>query len=475
MANNLFFSRDTNVYLIVGNKKYTIPVLDGFSFSQATNTSEITLNEMSNSDNVSRRGRQVFTDSFAPAEWSFSTYARPSKNTGGSAGGRAGNSHYAPEDILWAMMAGDAGQGGATTGVLTGTFSGGQISGPTALGDGTYGDNQLLAVETDGGGEGAVVEIGISDVGGLWSASISGDAYGGQGYDSGDKLFVSKEELKSAFGLAALPSNDLTLTIQAGNVTTGNQNIEGYTSTATYAEIEFSDSNKTQLATGDLYFELGSSNTATKTYMIKDAVVNEANLEFDIDGITTINWSGMGSLIEMQSNGVPSGGTDVTLGTDGDDTSNFIRNRLTQLTAVGGPESRTYSLTLTGGSVTVSNNMTFLTPESLGVVNHPIGHVTGTRSVSGSFTCYLSSGSNESHQLFQDLIEDTNGINNSFQLQFDVGGSTAFPRMEVSLPNSQLEVPTHSIEDVISLETNFNSLPSEISEADEVTIVYRGS
>ena len=52
-----------------------------------------------------------------------------------------------------------------------------------------------------------------------------------------------------------------------------------------------------------------------------------------------------------------------------------------------------YSLTLTGGNVTISNNMTFLTPETLGVVNQPLGHVTGTRSVSGNFTCYLNTPS----------------------------------------------------------------------------------
>ena len=471
MSNNLYFSRDTNVYLIVANKKYTIPVLDGFSFSQATNTSEVTLNEMSNSTNVSRRGRQVFTDSFAPAEWSFSTYARPSKNTGAASGGRASNSHYAPEDILWTMMAGDAGQGVATTGVVTGTLS---ATGPAALGAGTYGNDQFIAAETDGNGAGVVVQISISDATGVITSSMGAGSFGGSGYESGDKLFISKEDIQSAFELASAPSNDLTITLAGANITTGNATVEGYTSGATQAEIEFSNSNKTQLATGDLYFELGSSNAGVKIYKIKDCVVNEASLEFDIDGITTISWSGMGSLIEPIES-IPAAGTNVTLGTAGSDTGNFIRNRLTQLTATGGPGSKTYSLTLTGGSVTVSNNISFLTPESLGVVNQPIGHVTGTRAVNGSFTCYLSNGANESHQLFTDLIGDTNAINNSFQLQFDVGGSTATPRMEVSLPNSQLEVPTHSIEDVISLETNFNSLPSEISEADEVTIVYKGS
>jgi hypothetical protein len=35
-----------------------------------------------------------------------------------------------------------------------------------------------------------------------------------------------------------------------------------------------------------------------------------------------------------------------------------------------------------------------------------------------------------------------------------------------------LEIPTHSIEDVISVETNFNALPSTIDGTNEVTLQY---
>ena len=45
-----FFSRDTKVFMkwaydSTDTALYEIPVLDGFSFSQATNTSEVTLSE----------------------------------------------------------------------------------------------------------------------------------------------------------------------------------------------------------------------------------------------------------------------------------------------------------------------------------------------------------------------------------------------------------------------------------------------
>ena len=40
------------------------------------------------------------------------------------------------------------------------------------------------------------------------------------------------------------------------------------------------------------------------------------------------------------------------------------------------------------------------------------------------------------------------------------------------MPTCHLEIPTHSIEDVISVETNFNALPSTIDGTNEVTLQY---
>ena len=93
MATKLYFSRDTKVIAHIpmasaGSKNmyFDIPVLDGFSFSQATNTSEITLNEAQSTAGASRRGRAMFNDSYAPVEWSFSTYMMPFTSAGGTIG-----------------------------------------------------------------------------------------------------------------------------------------------------------------------------------------------------------------------------------------------------------------------------------------------------------------------------------------------------------------------------------------------------
>ena len=69
MASKLYFSRDTKVIAHMPQSAaatksmfYDIPVLDGFSFSQATNTSEITLNEAQSTAGASRRGRHQQTE-----------------------------------------------------------------------------------------------------------------------------------------------------------------------------------------------------------------------------------------------------------------------------------------------------------------------------------------------------------------------------------------------------------------------------
>jgi len=100
----LQFQRNAKVYAKIANTTsaspdagvWQIPVLSGFSFSQAANSSEITINE---AGTTSRRARLLFNDSIAPVEWSFSTYIRPTSAT-------VPTGIIAPEQVLWAMLMG---------------------------------------------------------------------------------------------------------------------------------------------------------------------------------------------------------------------------------------------------------------------------------------------------------------------------------------------------------------------------------
>ena len=423
MAEQLYFSRDTKMYLEFDGYIWEIPVLDGFSFSQATNSSEITLNEMESAAGVSRRGRRAFNDSLAPGEWSFSTYVRPFTAAGatqGTGSADAAAEVHAVEEVLWALMAGA---------------------------------NNYASAKYDKGGNDVLVP--------------------------------------------------------------GSSNMT----------VNFGQSNVSTLSTFNLYFVLGNAN---RTVMKLDGcVVGEASIDFDIDGIATIAWSGNCANLVDFSGSVHTDNTlpihsDATADTtaiaigdvwldandghrlyvmtnvsDGSEaatayvneailtTTNFIRNRLTVLTVTpttrdpdsdGSNELETnYSLTLTGGNVTISNNITFITPEEIGTVNVPIGHVTGTRSVSGSFTCYLTedtSTTNASRDFFEDLRAITNVVTNSFGLVFKIGGASG-TGLELNMATSHVEIPTHSIEDVISLETNFQALPSTIDGTNELALTYR--
>ena len=57
--------------------------------------------------------------------------------------------------------------------------------------------------------------------------------------------------------------------------------------------ISFAGSNSSTLGTANVYFVLGDANR--KVMKLKDVTVNEASLDFDIDGIATIGWSGSSS------------------------------------------------------------------------------------------------------------------------------------------------------------------------------------
>ena len=392
---NYYFQRDTKVFIHVpttaaGTKAmyYELPVLDGYSFSQATNTSEITLNQAQTIGGVSLRARQMFNDSYAPAEWSFSTYMSPFQGVTDAAVGTEGAAaetvgfHQEVSEALWAMFFGQ------------------------------------------------------------------------------------------------MTSN--ALTPDADNLTI-NQN----------------HANKATVGVFDLYFVFGGANMAytdglpanftgdnVGVYKIEDCSVNEFSFDFDIDGIATVAWSGQGKIITDEGtknfSTAPEATTTITEGvvsaTGAARTNGFIRNRVSDLTLTPASlnDGTAYATTLTGGNITGTNNLTYLTPETLGVVNQPLGHVTGTKNIGGNITCYLDNASSASADLFEDVIEATSDIQNSLQFEFDIGAgsgtSDTVPYCLITLPTCHVEVPTINVEDVISLETNFHALPTAIDATDEITV-----
>ena len=389
----------TGTGLFVGNENdantFRIGVLDGYSFSQANESSDVTVTEAGTSP---RRSSKRFNDSLSPGEWSFQTYARPFKH--GTASFRTSGKHDMVENILWAAIAGKDITGGA--------------------------------------------------LGGSSAAAVTCDA--------------------------------------------------------TDADVLFTKSDHHELLKLSIFFALENT-----TYRLNDCQVNQVEIDFSIDGIATLSWSGnctsidqVTSAIEDPSKAVhakPSGSDavstdptrcekfsyiDTTSTTDAD----YLRNKLSELTlavteqgggvAGGGLASKTYSIAITGGSLTIANNITYLTPETLGVIDKPIGSFSGSRQITGTLTCYLDTKSNGSNQLLSDMSAADKLINPSFDMSIFMGNASGTsPQVEFDIPKAHLSIPTVEVADVISTNIEFAAVGTGLDEGgtagDEIIVKYKGS
>jgi len=369
----LQFSRNAKVYVELVNSAGThvqawkLAVLDGFSYTQSINSSEVTINE-AGAD--SRRARLLFNDSLAPVEWSISTYARPTL-----------------------------------------------IAGPL-----------VRPIEES-----------------LWAMFLGADTY-----------------VAGVFSNAAATGAPVVNTV-AANSNTFNLNGSNVSSMSDRWNIYFS-------------FEDGAN---IQVYKCVSSVVSSISVDFDIDGIATIAWSGSAKDLVNIGTTVPAAlSTPIITGLT--DTTNFIRNRISTLSLVRTDVSPAdvYNIVITGGNVTFENNITYLTPEELGVVNKPLANITGARSISGSLTCYLDNdeASSKSGELFTDLVADSTSIRNVFDMAINIGGETAStPRLTFDIPTAHLEIPTVNVEDLLTLEVAFHGQVAggNVDSTDEATIIYK--
>jgi hypothetical protein len=271
-----------------------------------------------------------------------------------------------------------------------------------------------------------------------------------------------------------------------GNSGTTNVNTQVNGATNTF---NFNASNVSKFSDGfSIYFSFEDTGN-TQVYEVTQAVVNSATIDFDIDGIATIQWSGFGKQVVDQKTNKPNRTIYEAL----TNTSNFIRNRISTVdlvrtdllvgspgagdTSPGDPSpADTYTIILTGGSITIENNLTYLVPEELGLVNVPLANVTGPRSISGNITCYLDNdqANDKSGELFADLVADTSTVRNVFNMAVNVGG-TGNPSVAFDLPTAHLEVPVINVEDLLTLDVTFHGQVADgnVDNTDEATIIYR--
>ncbi len=391
--------------LFKGNEKdsntFKIGVLDGYSFSQASETSDVTISE---AGATPARGSKRFNDSLAPAEWSFQTYARPFEH--GAASYRASGTHDFAENILWSALAGQ--------------------TVPTSAG----------------------------------SSDNSG------------------------------ATTNSAITFEAHDV-----------------KVDFESSDAHELLKLNIFFALENT-----TFRLNNCQVNQVEIDFSIDGIATLSWSGNATSIDQVESAIedPSkalncntsganGSTSVAtyvekynyVDVTGSNDADYLRNKLSTLTlsnlvqgggaSAGGLDAVTnYNIAITGGSITIANNVTYLTPETLGVVDQSIGSFTGTRTVSGSLTCYLDNKTDGSNSLLTALQGATTLVTNSFDMSLFMGGDTTAyasrttPVVEFDIGQAHLSIPTIETADIISATVEFAALGNSLSDQNEILIKGHG-
>ena len=558
MAQQLYFSRDTRMFIQFRNPAdntetaaklgagavWEVPVLDGYSFSQTTNTSEITLAEMESTAGISRRGRRMFTDSLAPAEWSFSTYIRPFVSKAGSvtpagsvAASNAAEVHAVEEAFFASMFGADTyTTGSGFTRATNAAASGGGVSGGVitpgsansviTLGESnrsaltsftlffmidTAADNPLVyrmpeaivnevSVDFDVDGIATLNWSGfakeIQDVSGGVVTGTSAPAYNATTKDGstvvlGD-IFIDTDNA------AGRQFNLISTVPGSGNVSVTAAIDEATTSTKNFIRNRLTSVN-VEAAT--------ATDKVPTIFPGQQAAISAIDVSGGTDKVTTGTAHGFATGDEVQISGITgSGGTTVDLnGTHFvnvtsttqfklyNTAANAITGSGTGLTDLDALSAGTltnavvcngqYSLVLTGGSFNIANNITYLVPEELGAINKPLEHVTGTRTATGNATCYLTledtdTSNGTSRQFFNDLVGTgaMSKVVNKFKVTMHIGGATATgnttdPALKIEFPAAHITVPTHQIEDVISLETAFEALPTDFGTADEITAI----
>ena len=560
MAQQLYFSRDTRMFIQFRNPAdntetaaklgagvvWEVPVLDGYSFSQTTNTSEITLAEMESTAGISRRGRRMFTDSLAPAEWSFSTYIRPfiSKTSGSVASGvkeasNAAEVHAVEEAFFASMFGADtytlgsgftratnaAGTGG---GVAGGVITPGSTSSVITIQESNRSALTsfvlFFMIDTATSNpmvyrmpEAIVNEVSVDfDVDGIatlnWSGfakeiqDVSGNVFLGTAAPAnsatttdgstialGD-IFIDTDNAQGRqFNLVSSSASTMGVTPAIDEATTSTKNFIRNRLTSVGIEAAVAADKATTFPGQKVTISaMDSTNNVLTTASAHGLSTGDQVFITGGTGVTALNSTHHFVRVGDESNSY-NGGTNATTefalfttkanAEAASGTTGLVSFSGTYDANTATASNGKYSLTLTGGNFTIGNNITYLVPEELGAINKPLEHVTGTRTATGTATCYLTLEDSDltsgtSRQFFNYLVSTgaMSQVVNKFKVTMDIGGSAAAanttdPALQIIFPTAHITVPTHQIEDVISLETNFEALPTDFGTADEITSI----
>jgi hypothetical protein len=440
MAVNL--SRNTRVYYTNlalttqttgydNTNTWEIQVLNGYQFSQNTEQQTIQIME---AGQVPNRGQRSFNTKLNPVEWSFGTYVRPKKFTATSTiSSTTSNSQTAGVATITTTAAHSLTNGDYVS-IANGTT--------TATGWNTL-SNSPVPVQWVSS---TVIKVPVS----VTASAVCSQAL------AITKVARTTSPEKYLWN-AALSKRDL----YDYDGYTADTKTPAWTEVAGSASLVSTNADAHQLAPFALIFKVDNV-----YYKICQCAVNQAEIQFGLDQIAQINWSGFGTVIQ-QFDTTAAQATSLANLTAADVTAQFITNKLSTIQLADNINVATTSATsqyivpITGGTLTINNNLQYLTPEILGTVNFPVGYFTGTRAISGNLTAYLKTGSNtDTGALMSTIITQASaagGSENKFSATLHLGGQTSNTRVEFDLPAIMIQVPSIEIQDVVSTTLNFTA------------------
>ena len=431
-----------------------IQVLEGFTFSQNTNATQITISE---AGVAPVRGQRSFNTSLAPVDFSFSTYIRPYNAT---------TAITAEESVLWNTLfsANDYNATGVTqtlggtatyvyaytnansTGTLTISLTTGTLTSATIL----VGDIVTIGGFTSATG-GALTSFNAP-------ALVKSYKIGGSSITSGTVPITGLTELVLEY-----VNPTTTATTGLTNASPKLYRAAWSPISATLSQVTAAGSNVNQLLKFAMFFSVDNV-----VYQVDNCAMNQAMIDFGLGNIATIQWTGQATALSQSAVALSTiTATAGTTYTAKNTSAPFITNKLSTVTfslvnALGSATAGTaYTIALTGGSVTINNNIIYVTPANLGVVNLPAVYYTGTRAISGSMTAYLKTGSGVggTGQLLADMLAAISASTEPMAaVQLAIGGSANSTKVVLDMPAVTFTIPTiDASQPVVSTTINFTA------------------
>jgi hypothetical protein len=274
----------------------------------------------------------------------------------------------------------------------------------------------------------------------------------------------------------------------------------GWTAASAQSTLSFANSNVHQLQKFGLIFIVDQV-----AYAVDNCSLNEVTIDFGLDAIATGAWTGQGTTLRKLGDGIgAAGGTFSGTGLAGNyknknTTAKFITNKLSTVTlktvkdlkdlsgTTIAAAAKEYNVALTGGSITISNNITYITPANLGTVNLPAVYYTGQRSITGTINAYLKTGTTgadatSTGTLLADMLNTAaSTIEPMFVLSIAIGGATNAVKVVADIPSAVLSVPTVDVQQIISTAITFtaqgstgtgNSTVYDLGATNDLTVKY---